>query len=47
MPDSDLKDVLYIDDTVDPDVWYSGDDGGPFVNGYPTVIDSDSAKERM
>ena len=47
-PDSDFKDVLYIDDTVDPDVWYGGDDEGPFdVNGYPTDIDSDTANERI
>jgi hypothetical protein len=48
MPDSDLKDVLYIDDTVDPDVWYGGEDEGPFdINGYPTDIDPDTAKERI
>ncbi len=47
-PDSDLKDVIYIDDTVVPDVWYGGDDEGPFdINGYPTDIDSDTANERI
>jgi len=48
-PDSNIKDILYVDDTSDPDIWYSGDgDEGPVdANGYPTNIDSDSAKERL
>jgi hypothetical protein len=48
VPDADLKDVVYIDDTVDPDVWHIGDDEGPVdVNDYPTLIDPDLARERM
>jgi len=47
-PDSDFKDVMYVDDTVDPDVWYGGDDDEPLdANGYPTVIELDSKDERM
>ncbi|MGV7223622.1 MAG: carboxypeptidase-like regulatory domain-containing protein [Nitrospinales bacterium] len=48
MPNSSIKDVIYIDDTVDPDVWYNGDGEGLLdANGYPTEIDLDSEKERM
>ncbi len=47
-PDADLKDVLYIDDTADPDVLYEGSEDGPVdANGYPTEIDSDTSKERL
>ncbi len=47
-PDADLKDVLYIDDTADPDVLYEGSDDGPLdANGYPTEIDSDTSQERV
>ena len=47
-PDADVKDVLYIDDTADPDVLYVGDDDGPIdANGYPTEIDSDDPQERL
>lgn len=46
-PDSEIKDVIYIDDTVDPNVWYNGDDEAPVdANDYPTEIDSDSAMEK-
>jgi len=46
-PDVDDKDVLYIDDTVDPDVLYMGDDEGPVdVNGYPTELQPDDTQER-
>lgn len=42
------KDVIYIDDTADPDVWYSGDeDAAVDANGYPTELDVDSEAERM
>lgn len=49
-PNSLQFDLLYIDDTVDPDVMLSGDDeeGAPVDgNGYPTRIDSDTRMERM
>jgi hypothetical protein len=42
------KDVIYIDDTADPDVWYSGDeDASVDANGYPTELDVDSEAERV
>jgi hypothetical protein len=51
MPDASFKDIIYIDDTADPDLWYSGigsDEGGTLdENGYPTEIDPDSAEARM
>ena len=48
MANSSQKDVVYIDDTVNPDVWYSGDEDGPVdAGGYPTTIDLDSEAERM
>jgi hypothetical protein len=41
------KGIIYIDDTGDPDVWYNGDEEGPVdVQGYPAVIDLNSAQER-
>jgi len=50
-PDTSLKDIIYIDDTADPDLSYSGigsDEGGTLdENGYPTAIDPDSAEARM
>jgi len=46
-PDSDFKDVIYVDDTADPDVWYDSEEDPVDANGYPTVIDSDSAQMRM
>ena len=46
--DANVKDVLYIDDTDDPDVLYEGSDDGPLdANGYPTEIDSDTSQERV
>ena len=40
---SSHKDILYVDDTVNPNRWYDGlpdDEGGnPDANGYPTVLD--------
>jgi hypothetical protein len=47
---SDYKELYYIDDTADPDVLYEGINGqGAVVDeqGYPTVIDIESAKERI
>ena len=47
-PDSDFKDVIYLDDTADSDVIYARDNEGPVdVNDYPTNIDSDTTIERM
>jgi hypothetical protein len=46
--DANVKDVLYIDDTADPDVLYFGDEDGPNDgNGYPAEIESDEPQERM
>ncbi len=46
-PDSSSKDVIYIDDTADPDIYYSGDDDAPVdSNGYPTEIDLGFILER-
>jgi len=43
-----FKDILLIDDTVDPDLLYSGDLEGPVdANDYPTVIDFESPEERL
>ena len=48
MPDTDDKDVLYIDDTADPDVLYKGDEDEPNdANGYPTEIEPDTSQERL
>ncbi len=51
MSDTSFKDIIYIDDEADPDLWYSGieeDEGGTLdANGYPTEIDADSAEARM
>jgi len=38
---------MYIDDTVNPDVWYGGDDEDLDVNGYPTELEEDTAKYRI
>jgi hypothetical protein len=49
-PDPIQYDLLYIDDTVTPNVMLSGDDdqGAPIdENGYPTSIDADTTMERM
>ena len=46
-PDSDFKDVIYVDDTVDPDAWYEGDDDHLDANGYPTELELDSVQYRM
>ena len=46
-PDSDFKDVIYIDDTVDPDAWYEGDDDDLDANGYATELELDSVQYRM
>jgi hypothetical protein len=41
------KDLLYIDDTVDPNLLYSGDVEGPVdANGYPTELVPDDISER-
>lgn len=46
--DANAKDVLYIDDTADPDVLYFGDeDGLNDGNGYPAEIESDEPQERL
>lgn len=48
MSQTSQKDIIFIDDTADPDLWYSGDEDGPFdANGYPTVIDLATQAERM
>lgn len=48
MSQTNQKDIIYIDDTANPDLWYSGDEDGPFdANGYPTVIDLDTEAERL
>jgi len=45
------KDIMYIDDTVDPDLMYDGidqEEGGTLdANGYPTVVDVGSAAARL
>lgn len=47
-PDSDEKDVLYIDDTANPDVMYKGEEEGSVdASGYPTEIELDNPQERM
>jgi len=47
-PDSSDKDILYVDDVANPDIWYDGNnDGSVDVNGYPTNVDSETAKERV
>jgi hypothetical protein len=47
-PSSDLKDLIYIDDTVEPNLLYFGDDEGNYdANGYPTAVDPDTLMERM
>ncbi len=43
---ADIKDILYIDDTVVPVALYMGDEDGPLDgNGYPIEIESDDALE--
>jgi hypothetical protein len=45
--EADDQDVLYIDDTADPDVLYTGDEDGLVdVNGYPTELQPDDTEER-
>ena len=47
-PDANDKEVLYIDDTADPDVLYRGDEEGPDdANGYPAEIEPDTSQERL
>ena len=50
MPAS-FKDIMYIDDIVEPDLMYEGleeEKGGTLdANGYPTEIDADTAEERL
>lgn len=47
-PDANDKEVLYIDDTADPDVLYRGDEDGPDdANGYPAEIDPDTSQKRL
>ena len=41
------KDIVYIDDTVDPDLMYDGDKGAVGADGYPTVVDVGSAAARL
>jgi hypothetical protein len=42
------RDIIYIDDLADPDVWHDGDEDGPVdVNGYPPEIESGTSKERV
>lgn len=45
------KDIMYIDDTVDPDLSYDAleeEKGGTLdAEGYPTVLDADSAAARL
>lgn len=46
--ETDQKDVIYINDTAEPDVLYTGDDDGPVdADGYPTSLDLDSEAERL
>jgi hypothetical protein len=46
-PDPTSKDVIYIDDTGDRDLFYTGDDDRALDGlGYPMVIDPESAAER-
>lgn len=47
-PDSTtFKDIVYIDDAADPDLWYGGDDGaGVDADGYPTTLDDSNPAER-
>lgn len=46
-PDS-FKDIVYIDDVAEPDLWYSGDDDEPLdAEGYPTVLSTDSPEARL
>ena len=46
-----IKKIIYIDDTVDPDLMYEGLEvkkGGTLdPNGYPTVLDVGSAEARL
>jgi hypothetical protein len=44
-PDTSLKDIIYIDDTADPDLWYDGIESDD--DGYPTELDADSPQLRM
>ena len=45
---SNMKNVIYIDDTADPDVLYSGNSEGTLdSNGYPTDIDLETESERQ
>jgi hypothetical protein len=47
-PDTSFKDIIYIDDTADPDLWYSGiEDGTLDANGYPTILDPNDPEARM
>lgn len=47
-PDANDKEVVYIDDMVDPDVLYAGDEDGPDdVNGYPAELEPDTLQERL
>lgn len=47
VPDSDFKDVVYINDTVDPNTWHMGNDEDLDANGYPTGLENDMAMYRM
>ena len=46
-----FKDILYIDDTVNPNLWYGGmweHHGGTMdANGYPEVLDPSNPKARL
>jgi hypothetical protein len=47
-PDQSSRDVIYVDDTGDRDIFYNGDDDMALdSSGYPTVIDLESAAERQ
>jgi hypothetical protein len=46
-PDTSFKDIIYIDDTADPDLWYSGIEGGTLDAGYPTTLDPNDPEARM
>ncbi len=47
-PESSFKDIFYINDTVDPDLWYDSDEDGTLdADGYPTTLDPNYPQARM
>ena len=43
-----FKDIVYIDDVAEPDLWYSGDDEEPLdTEGYPTVLSTGTPEARL